>query len=261
MSQASVDAFKRGVKAKSAWKSKVRNTAIACKYVQQGIELGLAPHLADLAITDLLRDTIRSTVSSSRWSPARPRPLPRAPERVGSCHPRRANRGGNRRQRNRLRPAPRRLRSPLGRAPATTIYIRLLVNHTPDCPRRATNMTGRHAGDPIGRQSLVRIVQGPSRVPGINTMRALYAKRIPPEALALLEERFARLLHGESGAVALQVRTVDGAVPPAVRDLLAWYLDAIAAREVQDFHPGSEGKVQDLIHPSLDPLVEGHTRL
>ncbi|RKO92298.1 hypothetical protein BDK51DRAFT_34147 [Blyttiomyces helicus] len=77
----------------------------------------------------------------------------------------------------------------------------------------------------------------------------------------LLEKRFARLQNGEPGPAALDVRAIDGAVPAAVRDFLAWHLDSIAARNDRDFHPGSEGKVQDLIHPSLHPLALGVTPL
>ncbi|KAE9395192.1 hypothetical protein BT96DRAFT_159552 [Gymnopus androsaceus JB14] len=41
--------------------------------------------------------------------------------------------------------------------------------------------------------------------------------------------------------------------------LLLRELDTLAAKELRDFHPGSFGKVQDLIHPSLYPYVAGVT--
>ncbi|RKO90252.1 hypothetical protein BDK51DRAFT_52461 [Blyttiomyces helicus] len=81
---------------------------------------------------------------------------------------------------------------------------------------------------------------------------------IAPDALALLKYRHGRLMNGELGPSALEVCTVDDAVPPAVRALLAWHLDSIANREDGDLHPGSDGKLQDLIHPSLHPLTLGH---
>ncbi|RKO88077.1 hypothetical protein BDK51DRAFT_26081 [Blyttiomyces helicus] len=84
---------------------------------------------------------------------------------------------------------------------------------------------------------------------------------VPPDALALLKHRYDRLENGDPGPAALTVRAVDRDVPSSVTDLLAWHLDAIASRDDRDFHPGSEGKVQDLIHPSLHSLALGFTSL
>ncbi|RKO88332.1 hypothetical protein BDK51DRAFT_26246 [Blyttiomyces helicus] len=81
------------------------------------------------------------------------------------------------------------------------------------------------------------------------------------DALATIQHRFARLENGELGPAAQTVRAADNAVPTRVTDLLKRHLDAIAARDDRDFHPGSEGKVQDLIHPSLHSLAPGVTTL
>ncbi|KAF9496452.1 hypothetical protein BDN71DRAFT_750427 [Pleurotus eryngii] len=43
----------------------------------------------------------------------------------------------------------------------------------------------------------------------------------------------------------------DGIVPPSLHQELVAELDSLAALEPKDFHPGTFGKVQDLIHPSL----------
>ncbi|KAL0961438.1 hypothetical protein HGRIS_006383 [Hohenbuehelia grisea] len=51
----------------------------------------------------------------------------------------------------------------------------------------------------------------------------------------------------------------DGVIPPSLHAELVSELDALAALEPKDFHPGTEGKVQDLIHPSLYPFVAQET--
>ncbi|KAJ7454732.1 hypothetical protein FB451DRAFT_1373392 [Mycena latifolia] len=53
----------------------------------------------------------------------------------------------------------------------------------------------------------------------------------------------------------------DDLVPASLHRELVLYLDALAQREPLDLHPGSHGKVQDLIHPSLYPLVLGESPL
>ncbi|BBN14876.1 hypothetical protein MPTK1_6g15240 [Marchantia polymorpha subsp. ruderalis] len=53
------------------------------------------------------------------------------------------------------------------------------------------------------------------------------------------------------------VWAVDGVVPRGLRELLESRLDAIAGRAKKDFHPGTNDQVQDLIHPSLFPYIEG----
>ncbi|KAL4254205.1 DUF4246 domain-containing protein [Pleurotus pulmonarius] len=47
----------------------------------------------------------------------------------------------------------------------------------------------------------------------------------------------------------------DGLVPPCLHRELVGELNALAATEPKDFHPGTAGKVQDLIHPSLCPYI------
>ncbi|KAJ8515478.1 hypothetical protein ONZ45_g7083 [Pleurotus djamor] len=47
----------------------------------------------------------------------------------------------------------------------------------------------------------------------------------------------------------------DGLVPPSLHQELVRELDNLAAIEPKDFHPGTLGKVQDLIHPSLYPYI------
>ncbi|KAF9064500.1 hypothetical protein BDP27DRAFT_1333470 [Rhodocollybia butyracea] len=57
----------------------------------------------------------------------------------------------------------------------------------------------------------------------------------------------------------LGVFVSDDLVPRALHQELIRQLDALAAKEPRDFHPGSFGKVQDLIHPSLYPYIAGIT--
>ncbi|KAF4583602.1 hypothetical protein EYR38_002357 [Pleurotus pulmonarius] len=51
----------------------------------------------------------------------------------------------------------------------------------------------------------------------------------------------------------------DGIVPPSLHQELVAELDSLAALEPKDFHPGTFGKVQDLIHPSLYPYIANRT--
>ncbi|KAL3691666.1 hypothetical protein R1sor_005317 [Riccia sorocarpa] len=53
------------------------------------------------------------------------------------------------------------------------------------------------------------------------------------------------------------VWVVDRIVPPQLRNLLETKLDAIANSSNKDFHPNTNDQVQDLIHPSLFPYIEG----
>ncbi|KAJ7680683.1 hypothetical protein DFH06DRAFT_1315428 [Mycena polygramma] len=53
----------------------------------------------------------------------------------------------------------------------------------------------------------------------------------------------------------------DDIVPTSLHGELVSQLDALAAKEPPDLHPGSDGKVQDLIHPSLYPFVLGESPL
>ncbi|KAJ6594273.1 hypothetical protein B0H19DRAFT_1246959 [Mycena capillaripes] len=53
----------------------------------------------------------------------------------------------------------------------------------------------------------------------------------------------------------------DDLVPASLHRELVFHLDALAQREPPDLHPGSYGKVQDLIHPSLYPFVLGESLL
>ena len=70
----------------------------------------------------------------------------------------------------------------------------------------------------------------------------------------------------ETGAVVVfngDVVKSDTAVP---EDLRLWFLEAVKSLEdvsanFQDWHPGSDGKVLDLVHPSLYPLVYGRSRV
>ncbi|KAE9395196.1 hypothetical protein BT96DRAFT_159744 [Gymnopus androsaceus JB14] len=57
----------------------------------------------------------------------------------------------------------------------------------------------------------------------------------------------------------LGVYISDDLVPASVHQELVRELDALAAKEPRDYHPGSFGKVQDLIHPSLYPYIAGIT--
>ncbi|KAE9388782.1 hypothetical protein BT96DRAFT_1025294 [Gymnopus androsaceus JB14] len=57
----------------------------------------------------------------------------------------------------------------------------------------------------------------------------------------------------------LGVYVSDNLVPASVHQELVRELDALAAKQPRDYHPGSFGKVQNLIHPSLYPYVAGLT--
>ncbi|KAG6552151.1 hypothetical protein Mapa_006253 [Marchantia paleacea] len=77
------------------------------------------------------------------------------------------------------------------------------------------------------------------------------------------------LLEEGEGAVPVQpmdergtgVWAVDKVVPPKLRELLESRLDAIASLPKKDFHPGTNDQVQDLIHPSLFPYIEGVSKV
>lgn len=49
----------------------------------------------------------------------------------------------------------------------------------------------------------------------------------------------------------------DDIIPPNVRSVIKQRLDHIASLPDKDWHPGSDQKVLDLIHPSLYCYVEG----
>eukprot|EP01117_Protostelium_nocturnum_P013598 TRINITY_DN5091_c0_g3_i1.p1 TRINITY_DN5091_c0_g3~~TRINITY_DN5091_c0_g3_i1.p1 ORF type:complete len:578 (+),score=165.24 TRINITY_DN5091_c0_g3_i1:156-1736(+) len=49
----------------------------------------------------------------------------------------------------------------------------------------------------------------------------------------------------------------DNLIPKELKDSIACELDKIANSNVKDIHPGSDGLVQDLIHPSLYPYIPG----
>ncbi|KAJ7577457.1 hypothetical protein C8J56DRAFT_1031469 [Mycena floridula] len=53
----------------------------------------------------------------------------------------------------------------------------------------------------------------------------------------------------------------NGLVPTTLHKELRTELENLAAAEPKDFHPGTHGKVQDLIHPSLYPFVGGVTKV
>ncbi|KAJ7577465.1 hypothetical protein C8J56DRAFT_970875, partial [Mycena floridula] len=53
----------------------------------------------------------------------------------------------------------------------------------------------------------------------------------------------------------------NGLVPKSLHKELGTELDHLAEMEPKDFHPGTHGKVQDLIHPSLYPFVGGITQV
>jgi hypothetical protein len=50
-----------------------------------------------------------------------------------------------------------------------------------------------------------------------------------------------------------------GLVSEELRQSIETQLDAIANAPEKDFHPNSDNKVQDLIHPSLFPYIEGES--
>ena len=80
------------------------------------------------------------------------------------------------------------------------------------------------------------------------------------------ELRYKAMLFEDIGAVTVYTGHVvksDSAVPESLKlELQA----AVAELEdvpdkYKDWHPGTDGKVLDLVHPSLYPLVYGHTRV
>ncbi|KAJ3149361.1 hypothetical protein HDU89_003723 [Geranomyces variabilis] len=58
-------------------------------------------------------------------------------------------------------------------------------------------------------------------------------------------------------AVSMSVLAADDAVPNDLRRDLAQSLNAIAAKGKNEFHPWTNGKVLDVIHPSFFPFVKG----
>eukprot|EP01127_Copromyxa_protea_P001565 TRINITY_DN1152_c1_g1_i7.p1 TRINITY_DN1152_c1_g1~~TRINITY_DN1152_c1_g1_i7.p1 ORF type:complete len:470 (-),score=101.75 TRINITY_DN1152_c1_g1_i7:242-1651(-) len=71
------------------------------------------------------------------------------------------------------------------------------------------------------------------------------------------DEDFAAGEYEEVGGACRGIVYADGIVPDTLRESLEKNLDKIATLEEKDFHPGSEGMVQDLIHPSMYPYVRG----
>ncbi|RKO86892.1 hypothetical protein BDK51DRAFT_38060 [Blyttiomyces helicus] len=211
----------------------------------------MSSHLAKVAVADLLRDSIRSTVVYN--VPHAGRPPVNAPFPGSFAE---------------LDTATREAQSavlPSVSVPLPEIFTRL--SETPSPPMRCAELSGLTAiaGPYVGSfgalppyaRRLWSLVTVFAKFLGINhctDSRNLFHLHtpdacfktddpyfdIPPDTLALLEHDF---------------DPVNGAVPAAVRDLLTWHLDAIAAREDCNFHPGSEGKVQHLIDPSLHPLT------
>jgi hypothetical protein len=55
-----------------------------------------------------------------------------------------------------------------------------------------------------------------------------------------------------------RVLHANGLIPPSLKQSLEKNLAIIADQPTKDFHPGSHGKVQDLIHPSLFPYIKGN---
>ncbi|RKO90640.1 hypothetical protein BDK51DRAFT_38878 [Blyttiomyces helicus] len=376
-----LNAFKRTVKAKPGWKEKVRDPAIARKYVQEATQQGMPHHIADVALAELIRDSIRSTVTYNVSPAGRPpvvAPFPvsrtelEAAARVaqsdilpsvsvplpdifdGLWGPPAPTRWTLRELKLECGLCPKEPDSPkervlslcgeeecaivcrscfdsdayetylaavarwraeiwLGEAPAE---VEELSDSGSDSDERDNSVTwcwksgsetwgntcsscdATESGTWYRQEGLrsstcakcfatdcgdqkFRLVekQHIATLP-IDTLNALVCDLSPvdpeeehfhtretvfwtddayfdvsPDSLALLEYRYARLVNGELGEAGLEVCAVDGAVPSGIRALLAWHLDAIADREDRDFHPGSDGKVQDLIHPSLHPLV------
>lgn len=74
----------------------------------------------------------------------------------------------------------------------------------------------------------------------------------------------AGLSDGENG---IRVAPVDGVyesdklIPPALQSQLCQASSALEKSMKDDWHPGSDGKVLDLVHPSLFPLVSGVSRV
>ena len=83
----------------------------------------------------------------------------------------------------------------------------------------------------------------------------------------IIEElRYKAKIFKETGAVSVlngDVVKSDSAVPSSVKASLR---DEVKSLEnipevYRDYHPGSDGKVADLVHPSLFPLVYGQSRV
>merc|ERR1719189_3475234 len=50
-------------------------------------------------------------------------------------------------------------------------------------------------------------------------------------------------------------------VPKALMGRLNDQIDGLKAGEPADYHPGSNGVVRDLVHPSLFPLIKGTSKI
>jgi hypothetical protein len=80
------------------------------------------------------------------------------------------------------------------------------------------------------------------------------------------ELRYKAKIYKENGAVSIfngDVVKSDIAVPETIKHALqeaAWSLEDIP-EVYKDYHPGSDGMVLDLVHPSLFPLTYGRTRV
>ncbi|KAI8920668.1 hypothetical protein BC831DRAFT_87138 [Entophlyctis helioformis] len=100
--------------------------------------------------------------------------------------------------------------------------------------------------------------------PGV-TQRALSLLFSELEYLAKREIRTVKLASGDAMTVtpgAVKCTTMsDGAVPESLRDALIRQVAVLedVPDHKKDWHPGSDGKVLDLVHPSLYPLVYGRS--
>ncbi|KAF8647115.1 hypothetical protein AX16_006947 [Volvariella volvacea WC 439] len=85
-------------------------------------------------------------------------------------------------------------------------------------------------------------------------------------AWCIHELRYRARIYEQTGCVAVyngDVVKSDIAVPPEVGDELREAVKSLedVPDKDKDWHPGSDGKVLDLVHPSLYPLVYGRTRV
>ncbi|KAJ7284557.1 hypothetical protein C8J57DRAFT_1708995 [Mycena rebaudengoi] len=90
-----------------------------------------------------------------------------------------------------------------------------------------------------------------------HSVPAVFADTTDADSASFQPAAVSRRIHAPNLIEDVGVYVSDGLVPVDLHRDLVLQLDALATREPLDFHPGSYGKVQNFIHPSLYPLVLG----
>ncbi|RKO90072.1 hypothetical protein BDK51DRAFT_41055 [Blyttiomyces helicus] len=286
--EALLAAFKRAVKAKIYWKSKVRDPALPRKYVEEAeckhapetpanlpstshlarnfspppasLNTGLPPDIAKVALADLMQSGCPPVNA--------PLPVDRIALEAATLAAQRA-----------LLPTVsvpfpdifERLRESLA-PPVWKLRVQLSCDVCQDFNGPAKANIWALCGDPSSRISCRLLMEFHTVLRNVENVftlsrgcRALLISARRSEQADADAGSLSRLRApvriaprpspgiSTSGWTAFFAKSADGPVPSTVRDLLAWHLDAIASRDDRDFRPGSEGKLAE--YPEADDRV------